>query len=134
MSSTLDWTRWPNFSAGEFACRGTGLAMMHPEFMDRLQALRTEFAAPMRITSGYRSPVYNALVSKTGASGPHTTGRAADVAVSGGSALRLVQLALKHGFTGIGVAQKGVRASRYIHLDDLRETDGFPARPNIWSY
>ena len=34
-------------------------------------------------------------------------------------------------FTGVGINQKG--SSRFIHLDQLHEKDGYP-RPTIWSY
>jgi hypothetical protein len=32
--------RWPNFSPAEIACRGTGQLKLHPEALDKLQALR----------------------------------------------------------------------------------------------
>jgi len=32
--------RWPNFSPAEIACRGTGALKLHPEALDKLQALR----------------------------------------------------------------------------------------------
>lgn len=102
---------------------------MRPEFMARLQALRTEYGKPMTITSAYRS-ARHPIEAKKGRPGAHAMGRAADVAVQGADAVRLVALALKHGFTGIGVQQRG--AGRYIHLDDV-PGDMLP-RPAIWSY
>jgi len=123
--------RWPNFSIDELKCKGTGeYPDLTPEietFLDKLQAIR-DVAGPMVITSGYRSPSYNARVSKTGTTGPHTTGRAVDVAVRGIEAFQVVQQAFEKGMTGIGINQKG--KARFIHLDDL--TDG--PRPRIWSY
>ncbi len=128
----LDWSCWPNFSADELRCRcGFGRADMNERFMDRLQAVRSVLGVPMRITSGFRCPDYNARVSSTGRNGPHTTGRAVDVAVSGETALKLVRIALAHGFTGIGVKQKGPHGGRFLHLDDL---DADYPRPSIWSY
>ena len=59
-----------------------------------------------------------------------STGRAADVAVHGVDALRLLQLALQCGFTGIGVQQKG--GGRFIHLDDI--SNGYLPRPALWTY
>lgn len=128
----MDWDnrRWPNFSPEEFRCKGSGRMEMNVDFLDRLQALRTAFGKPMIITSGYRSPEHNKAVSSTGSDGPHTTGRAVDVAVSGADAVKLVGLAIQMGFTGIGVKQKGPHAGRFIHLDDL--TAG--PRPGMWSY
>ncbi|MEO5330361.1 MAG: D-Ala-D-Ala carboxypeptidase family metallohydrolase, partial [Magnetococcus sp. THC-1_WYH] len=51
--------------------------------MDRLENLRREFNRPMPVSSGYRCPMHNARVSKTGFSGPHTTGQAVDIVISG---------------------------------------------------
>jgi hypothetical protein len=51
-----------------------------------------------------------------------------DIAVSGQDCYELMGLAMKHGFTGIGVAQKG--SGRFLHIDTFK---GGP-RPNVWSY
>ena len=94
--------------------------------MDKLESIRIEYGLPMRVTSGYRSPEYNSKVSHTGRTGPHTTGMAVDIAVSGKDAHRLLCVALAHGITGVGVSQNG--AGRFLHFDTARET------PAIWSY
>ncbi len=99
---------------------------MHPDHMDRLLRLRLDFDVPMRITSGFRDPSHPAEVSKR-AGGEHTTGRASDVAIQGPLAIKLISLAYMHGFTRIGVQQKG--GGRFIHLGD---NPTFP--PGIWSY
>jgi uncharacterized protein YcbK (DUF882 family) len=80
----------------------------------------------MVVSSGYRDPSHPNEASKA-QPGEHTTGRATDIAVSGSAALRLVVLAVKHGFTRIGVQQKGT--GRFIHLGDSPD---FPA--GMWSY
>ena len=103
---------------------------MKPGFMEKLQALRTEYGKPMTVTSGYRHPTHPAEAHKD-TPGAHASGRAADIAVQGGDALKVIELALKHGFTGIGVNQKGNK--RFIHLDDLKHEAGRP-RPWVWSY
>ena len=126
----MNWQDYPNFTKEEFDCQHTGENAMQPDFMQRLQALRTEYGKPMIITSGYRSTEHPIEAAKQ-TIGPHTTGRACDVSVSGENALLLLSLAVKHGFTGIGVKQKGSR--RFLHLDDLTIADGY-ARPTIWSY
>lgn len=125
----LDWSAYPNFSESEFRCKHSGKCEMHPEFMARLQKLRDLYGKPMVITSGYRDKTHPIEARKPGSGGAHTTGRACDVAVRGADAIRIVQLAIQLGFTGIGVQQKG--ASRFIHLDDV--TEGLP-RPTMWSY
>jgi uncharacterized protein YcbK (DUF882 family) len=121
---------WKHFKHHEFSCKHCGENKMEDSFVDKLDALREECGFPLRLTSAYRCPEHNMRVSTTGPDGPHTTGRAVDIAVRGPQAYRVVALAAKHGFTGIGVHQKG--AVRFIHLDDL-----FPPlhpRPNVWSY
>lgn len=104
---------------------------MDLDFMDRLGKLRAAFGKPMPVSSGYRCPEHNARVSSTGATGPHTTGRAVDVQISGKDAFKLLSLAAYFGITGIGVNQKGPHAKRFIHLDTLPEGG---KRPATWSY
>lgn len=122
-----EW-RWPHFSRAEMRCRGNGECRMDPAFMDLLESIRADYGQPMPIASGYRSPGYNAAVSATGPEGPHTTGRAVDVAVRGKDAHRLLSVALVHGIKGVGVAQKG--AGRFLHLDMVATG----TRPWVWSY
>lgn len=121
------------FSLTEFACRHCGLAQMHDGFLRRLDDLRHTLGAPLVVTSGYRCPIHNQAVSSSGPNGPHTTGRAADLRVHGGTALRLVALAEQMGFTGVGVRQHGPQDGRYVHLDDLPAAANRP-RPWMWSY
>lgn len=111
---------------------GSG-AYMDPEFLQLVDELRHLYGHPMVVSSGYRSPEYNARVSSTGLDGPHTTGRAADFAVSGNRAHRLLRFALELGFSGIGISQKGPHHTRFIHLDTLTSADHVP-RPWVWSY
>lgn len=132
MTDRVDW-RWLNFSIEELKCKHCGAHILIPEFMDKLQALRTEYGKPMKITSAYRCSAHNNAVSSTGVHGPHTTGEAVDIACSGADAYKLVSLAIKHGFTGIGVAQKGPHEKRFIHLDTLPNAVGQP-RPTVWTY
>jgi len=121
----LDWKRWPNFRREEFTCRcGCDKNEMAPEFMDKLQALRSVYGKPMHITSGYRCPQHPVEREKM-KPGMHTTGFACDVGISGAEAVTLLRLALEARFRGIGVQQKG--DGRFLHLD-LRES------PMIWSY
>lgn len=126
----MNWSHYPNFSREEFECQcGCGRADMHPVFMGKLQQVRNAYGKPMAISSGFRCPEHNSRVSSTGLDGPHTTGRAADVAVQHGDAKRLLTFGVIH-FSGIGVKQKG--GGRFLHFDDL-ESPKFP-RPNVWSY
>ena len=126
----MNWSNYPNFSAGEFRCKHTGQLRMDSGFMDRLQALRTDYGKGMAISSGYRDKTHP-IEARKSEPGAHSTGHACDVTVLGGDALRLIGLALKYGFTGIGVKQSG--NNRFIHLDDLQHEPNRP-RPWVWSY
>ena len=127
------WDDLENFSESEFTCSHSGETKMDDDFLYRLQDLRTKCGFGFRITSGYRSPEHpiEAPKAELGKLSPHTTGRAADILIRGSQAYTLLKHATDMGFTGIGVSQTG--NTRFIHLDTLTETDGFP-RPWIWSY
>lgn len=115
------------------SCRcGCGM-LPKQDFMDKMEILRVRLGFPLPVTSAARCASHNVKVSATGASGPHTTGRAIDLQVSGARALETVRMALDMGFTGIGVKQHGPHADRFIHLDMLSNAEGQP-RPFIWSY
>lgn len=119
------------FTPKEFACKHCGDNKMDAAFLLLVDELRHRCGYPLSITSGYRCPVHNQNVSTTGPKGPHTTGLAVDIGVSRHRAHDVLRHALAMGFTGIGVQQKG--ATRFIHLDMLREPDHAP-RPSVWSY
>jgi zinc D-Ala-D-Ala carboxypeptidase len=122
---------WRHFSAGEFACRCCGVNLIDHQFVTELDDLRHALGFALPISSGYRCPRHNAKVSSTGLNGPHTSGRAADIAVSRERAYELLQTALVMKFTGIGLKQHGT--ARFIHLDQLPNTKDHP-RPTVWSY
>ena len=126
-------TPWPHFNKTELQCHcGCGVMGMAPDFMSGLEKLRISYGLPLTITSGYRCPQHNSAVSHTGEHGPHTTGRAVDICIEGGEALRLLQLAQAQGFKRIGVSQNGAHGSRFIHLDTCTNPD-YPS-PALWSY
>lgn len=120
-----------HFSDSELACKcGCGM-LPAKDFMEKVEALRRSLGFPMAVTSAARCPDHNAKVSGTGRTGPHTTGRAIDLAVSGSKAYAVVSSATFMGFTGIGVSQKG--GGRFIHIDDIPNGPASP-RPYVWSY
>ena len=92
-----------------------------------LQPIRDKFG-PITVTSGYRSAQLNVAIGGS-ATSDHVLGMAADIGVQGAEAYRVLALACKHGFSGIGVQQKGT--GRFIHVDVA--TTELP-RPNVWSY
>lgn len=122
------------FTPEEFTCKHCGQSHMNPEFVRKLDVLRERCGFPLVISSGYRCPEYNSTVSKTGDSGPHTTGRAVDILVHGSQAFDVISLAKGAGMTGIGIQQRTYpHNGRFIHLDDLEQAEGRP-RPWVWSY
>jgi zinc D-Ala-D-Ala carboxypeptidase len=123
----MNWNDYPNFKESEFRCSHCGKVSMQPEFLKKLQQLRTAYAKPLRVTSGYRCPDHP-VEAKKAVPGAHASGCAADLAVEGRDAYEVLKLALHFGFTGIGVQQQG--SGRFIHLDTLTESP----RPNVWSY
>ena len=121
----------PHFQAAELECRcGCGM-LPAQDFMDKVEGLRVAYGRPLSGSSAARCPAHNAKVSGTGRTGPHTTGRAIDLRVSHADAWHLLSLAMRYGFTGVGVQQKG--GGRFLHLDDLPNAEGQP-RPTVWSY
>lgn len=128
---------WPCkwFSPDEFACKcgcpTDPRTVMNRAFLVKLDLLRERCGFPLIVTSGYRCPKHNQSVSRTGPNGPHTTGRAVDLAVSRHHAWTMLRYLTAVGFTGIGFNQTG--GNRFIHVDDLCEPDHAP-RPTVWTY
>ena len=122
------WHKYPNFKPAEFICSHCGGEGIQEGLLDKLQAMRTEYGKSMRITSGYRCPQHPVEAKKT-APGAHALGLAADIAAEGAEAHRILSLAFKHGFTGVGVQQKGT--GRFIHVD---VRSGQLPTPSVWSY
>ena len=114
-----------NFTLGEFACKcGCGAVSISPKFGElvaRLQLLRGKVGKPVVVTSGYRCAKHDAKVGTSGSpgAGPHTTGTAADIYVSGMSVDKLAAEAKAVGFTGIGK----YRQLAFVHVD-LRQPAG----------
>lgn len=130
MTVITDWSKLKHFKREEFECKcGCGRADMQEAFMLDLDSIRETLGFPLVINSGFRCDRHNRTLS----GGPaHPAGVAADVAVNGTNAYRLVGQAYEFGMTGIGVRQSGARRNRYIHLDAL-DTERYP-RPTIWDY
>lgn len=98
-------------------------------FMEQIVHLREELGFGFVVTSSYRCPDHPVEARKS-SPGAHTTGKAMDIKVSGKRALLLLEAALRRGFIGIGVNQKGDHSQRFIHLDMWNEGP----RPAVWSY
>lgn len=119
------WKGYPNFAESEFRCKcGCGRADMDPYFMAILQAIRTELGFPMPINSGYRCPEHNAQESESGTTGPHTTGKAADISANSERAFLIIAAALRQGIKRFGVGDG------FVHIDI---SDTHPS-PRAWNY
>ena len=122
------------FSTNEMMCHcGCRDSEMDSDFMKILQEIREDMNRPLKISSAVRCEKHNMKVSSTGKNGPHVYRKAADIIISGADALRLIDVARKHGISGVGISQRGEHAKRFVHIDTLSADDGHP-RPTMWSY
>ena len=126
-----------NFSSAEMMCScGCGEDSMDEDFMSILQNIREDMNRPLRISSGVRCAKRNSEVSSTGSTGPHVPRKngtaASDILIAGADALRLIDIARKHGVSGVGISQRGTHSKRFIHLDTI--SDSHHPRPTMWSY
>lgn len=110
-------------------CKGKGEDHMDPVFMERLIILRERVGFALPVSSAYRCADHPAEARKE-APGAHHSGKAVDIKVSGTRAYKLVKEATDLGFVGLGISQKGLHTSRFVHLD----LDFEQARPWVWSY
>ena len=132
------WT-WGHFTPEEMRCRGSGALMVNIDFMNKLQAIRVEYGKAIFVVSGYRSPQYNAAISRQRSlTGAHTYGRAADISVRDRErdVPVLLELARKHGMTRVGLQ---LTAKKFrLHLDDMTAEDRFAVRDDghlfCWTY
>ena len=112
------------FTEEEVVCKHCDESGMNPEFMRKVDVLRGKLDFPFKISSAYRCPQHP-IEARKASPGAHASGRAIDIGESHKTAYRLLQGALRAGFTGIGVNQKG--DSRIIHLDDIDHSEARPS-------
>ena len=104
--------RWRNFSPAEIACRGTGQIKLHPEALDKLQALRERLGKPLIVRSAYRSPEHNRALGGAKAS-KHMDGTALDIAMANHDPVAFEEAAREVGFLGFGFYPR----SGFMHID-----------------
>jgi len=119
-------TQWDYFTREELACSHCGELHMDNLFMDALVRIRKRCDFPLPITSGYRCPDHPIELKKGHTHGPHTTGKAVDVAITGEQAIIFLRHVLNYNITGIGINQSEHGGTKFIHIDQVR--------PRIWSY
>lgn len=121
----IEWGKFPDFQASEFACSHCGKVAMDEDFVQLLQAIRAELGIPLVINSGYRCPIYNAEISSSGYNGSHTLGLAVDIKVNSAvTRARIFEAAYKRGVRRFGIAKT------FIHLDTSTQHPS----PAIWGY
>lgn len=136
MSDSLyDYSRWPNFTKEELVCSFSGKENPNVTaftcLMDFVQQMRQDLGIPFSVNSAYRSfehPIEAAKNDMGKPYGMHTLA-AIDIKVPVDYCYRVVELAFKYGFKGIGINLKGDPAYRFIHLDRRKVKEG-----RIWSY
>ena len=119
------------FSEDELACQHCGEYHFDEGFLAKLDAIREECGFPFPVSSGFRCvehPIEARKIEQGKPRGAHTYGKAIDIAVTGERAIKLLEVAIRHGVKRIGVNQKG--SGRFIHLDGCDELPN----PVIWSY
>ena len=118
-----------NFTSQEFYCPCCNAERMRPEFMAKLQRLRDELGVPFSPVQGggYRCEKY-----AKGSQSAHTLGMACDLNIGREYYHRVLSIAFKLGFTGIGAKQKGGKFQ--MHIDTAPHLEGIRPRPWFWTY
>jgi zinc D-Ala-D-Ala carboxypeptidase len=107
-----------NFTAEEFQCKCGCKAKMKSSVVFALQAVRTEYGKPIKITSAARCPERNAKIGGVSDS-KHLTGSAIDIFCDNDhDRFELIRLGIKYGFSGFGIK------SNMLHMD-FRPTGAF---------
>lgn len=104
-----------NFRVKEFACGdGSDAVLVAPRLVMVLQSIRDHFGASATITSGYRTPQYNAKVGGVDQS-QHCYGTAADFYVKGENVETVAAYARKimPDWGGVGIYKK----KGFVHVD-----------------
>lgn len=95
------------------------------ELMKIVDTMRDECGFPFVITSGYRTPEYNATLKDSVSDSAHCTGEAIDLACTDSTRrMKMIESALKNGINRIGVS------GTFLHFDISKD------KPQgvIWTY
>lgn len=125
--------RWPHFSPRELACKCGGKycrgEYYHDvEFLEALEAMRSDIGAPMTLTSGHRCEGHNAAVGGASRS-QHMLAIAGDVSLMNHDPARLARAGVRAGFRGIGFG------TSFLHLDmrQTRTAFHYPGGQRAWT-
>lgn len=115
-----------NFHLSEYECKdpaeyeNNNWVIVDLDHVEKLQKLRERIGKPIKITSAYRTPEWNAKVGGSTKS-RHKEGDATDIQVPGMDPAEVADIAEEMGFDGIG------RYNSFTHLDSR----GYKARWNF---
>ena len=101
-----------HFKLKEFACKNSEAVIVSEKLCYVLEAIRAHFGKPVVVTSGYRTPEYNAKVGGA-AKSRHMLGIAADIQIAGVKPADVAAYArtLMPTYGGIGIY------STFTHID-----------------
>jgi uncharacterized protein YcbK (DUF882 family) len=122
------WEKYkPEFSSSEFNSPdipNSGRDKMKKDFIDKLFKARKKSNVPYKISSGYRSPAYNAEVGGTSGSS-HMKGCACDIKFrSNKQRFKIIQGLIEAGFVRLGLGHN------FIHVDNDKDK----AQQTAWDY
>ena len=101
----------PDFAASEFACDdGTDVMLVHPALVRLVQTIRDNVAAPVTITSAFRTAAHNAKIGGADNS-RHMYGLAADIVTPAATPNEVAAMAEDLGAGGVG------RYDDFTHVD-----------------
>lgn len=115
----------PDFNLGEFVKTSTGLDNIPTDVeienlrllvANVLQPLRTYLKKPIRITSGYRSPLVNAAVSGSSTTSQHMKGQAADFQIDGMTNQQIIDTVRMLGLPYDQIIDEQLRGSKWVHV------------------
>lgn len=121
-----------NFSARELRCKCDKCNRevphnIHPNALEKLQAMREYLGRALILTSAYRCKDHPEEAKKA-TPGQHNKGTAFDIRVSNGvERMQIIEAALFLGASGIGVA------NTFIHVDWRKDLDASEMKV-VWKY
>lgn len=118
----------PNFNLNEFVVTSTGLDNIPgPEEIENLrllvqkilQPLRTYLNQPIKISSGYRSPLVNTAIGGSKTS-QHSKGQAADFSVPGLTNAQIIEAIRKLNLPYDQVIDEQLRGKHWVHVSYVK--------------
>ena len=108
--ASYEWIWGPYFKPSEIACKGTDSLLVNPRALDVLVRARILADKPFRITSAFRSPVFNAKIGGAPKSA-HKDAIAFDISLQGHDKEDLLAQCKAAGFTSYG------KYKTFLHVD-----------------